>query len=93
MGKQVDVCSMYVNGKVIYFYRIVSDRKVEASYKISRDEYTIINEIIRSRGYKKHYTKFLGLPSYCFTYYNVDEETINVITKKYGKLIPKPGDG
>jgi len=92
MGKQVDVCIASVNNEIIDFYRIVSDKEVEAVYQITHDEHRKIVDILTSKGYEAHLTKFLGLPSICSTFYDVNEETINEITKKYGKLIPKSGD-
>ena len=88
MGKKVDVCSVDI-GKIIYIYRIVSDGKVEAIYRISKEECTKIRELLYRKGYEGILTKIWGVPSMCITYYNVDNNTIKEITK-YGKLIPQP---
>jgi len=86
---RVDVCSVDMNGKIIHFYRVV-DKRVRTAREISSDEYVAIRKILRRRGYKEYPTRILGKPSYCFTYYNVDEETTNEIMK-YGKHTLKLG--
>ena len=89
MGKKIDVCGAMAGNKVIYFYRVVSGREVEAGYEISADEYGEINKLLKRKGYEGILTKILGLNSFCFTYYDVDDGTINEITSTYGKLVPK----
>ena len=93
MSKNIDVCSAMINNKVVHFYRVRSDREVEAVYEVSADEYGEINELLNRKGYEGILTRILGLHSFCFTYHDVDDVTVNEIVITFGRLFPREGGG
>ena len=89
MGKKVEVVSVNAGNKIECFYRIYNDGCIESAYELTLVEYSKVNKFLSNKGYKGHLIKLMNVPSYGFAYYDVDEDTIDELTKKFGKYIPK----
>jgi len=84
---KIEVCSAYVPDRIIYFYKIIDNNKAKSMYKISETEYNEIIQLLANKGYKNYIKCKVWIQSHCLIFYNVDEETINEITSKYGELM------
>jgi len=93
-------CVEIMVGPDLYMYRIVSrkgfEQKVEELRILTEEEYSKAIKLLKNNGYEAHPAKFIHPKAPTlggFIFYNVDDKTLNELSKM-GKIInPKNEEG